>query len=78
MNARFRVGGDERRFHSFDAARRAAIAASLRRPWTSDLMVCDDEWTPMVCIGRATTGVWLLTDEGRLWAFDAGYEKGSR
>jgi hypothetical protein len=41
-------------------------------------MVCDDEWTPMVCIGRATTGVWLLTDEGRLWAFNAGYEKGSR
>jgi hypothetical protein len=78
MNGRFRVTGDARRFESFESARRAAIAASLRRPWTSDLMVCDDERNPKICLGRATTGIWLLTDEGRLWAFQAGYEKGSR
>ena len=75
MNGRFRITSDAGLvFPSFEAARRAAEAASRRQPSTVELMWCDDTGKPKVCIGCAAAGEWLTTDEGREWAFNVRLE----
>jgi hypothetical protein len=75
VNGRFEISGDAGGvFSSFEAARRAAEAASRRQPGAVELMWCDDTGKPKVCIGCATAGEWLATDEGREWAFNVGFK----
>jgi len=71
MHGRFQISGDTRRFLTFEAACRAAKAVSRQQDPPAELMWCDHTWTPKVCIGHATAGIWLATQEGRAWAFDA-------
>ena len=78
MNGRFLVSGAVRRYFTFRSASEAAKAASRRDAQTVDLMWCDDTWKPRLCIAHAAAGCFWPTQEGRKWAFDAGYERGSR
>ena len=48
----------------------AAQAASRRQPQPIDIMWCNDAWSPKLCVGRATAGVFLATDEDREWALN--------